>query len=255
MSELLVEFCALRGQQAAEEGAADVWAGGVVITEIETAKPVHAAGDLLPDAEAAPDALYRAMLQALSVIEELDPAEVELRCDSPTLVEQLTGGGAIEVEAGLEALFEQAMLRLLRLGLWRIRCVETAELHRPRELAEQTLTATPGVEPAPTEPEPTPDSPAENAAGNIRDKVGGGSGTRWGGWSVVFAEDAGKRCPMDCRARQRFHFGPGTPEGFCIQALPAIAEDGPLTWDDPQQQRMTTQCPHCDVPMDIEKTT
>lgn len=215
------------------------WAGGLVVTDVSAARTVHAAGQLLEEAEGSEQAAYLALLRGLSVIEALEPEDVELQCDAAGLVAQLTGDGPVQPHA--EALYEQAMMRLLRLGLWRIRRVEATELSQAAELAEAAL----------AEGGPVVEAQADAAATNgetANGQVGTESAMRW---VVAFAEDAGPRCPMDCRAGQRFGFGPETPAGFCVHALAAVVVDGPLAWQDPEQRRMTTTCPRCDVPLDI----
>lgn len=245
MSELVVEFCAVAGGGAAEGGAG--WTAGVVVTDVATARPVHESGHVL-EAGGEGEAGYLALLRALEQIEPLEATDVELRCDSQALVDQLVGGGATEGDAAVEALFEQAMMRLLRIGLWRIRCVEAGQLQRPAELAEVAA-----GEAATSAAGDGSGGVVELDAEDVKRQRERSQAAGVPRWTVEFAEDAGPRCPADCRAGQRFGFGPDTPPGFCVHAMAAVVEDGPLAWQDPQQRRMFTLCPHCDVPIDIER--
>ena len=209
---------------------------GLVVTDALAARPIHEAGCLLGSSTDAATAALRALITALELIVPRQPHTVQFRCNDEAMVQQLTGTQPLTDDA-LRPLWDQAAALLLQLDRWQMQTWNPDELRRPADLALQAMDSGANVI------ELTMD---EAAAQQRREHTGVPQ------WTVTLLEAPGPDCPAGCAANVKHPFGPDTPAGFCVHAAKAVLEDGPLTWTDPQQKRITTVCPHCEVPLRIE---
>ena len=229
MADLTVHFaCVTRAGTGAS-------ACGMVVTDPRTARPIHEAGLYLGDCASAQDAAFAGLLRVLEAIKSLGPDNVELRCANEWLVRQLTGASPID-QTGQMELYEQIIGHLLKLDSWSIGLVDAADNRPAADLAERAVTDAAGVT----------DLDAEQARRRHHEQHTGVPQ-----WTVELLDEPGADCPAGCPPRRRYAFGPDTPAGFCVHAALVALTDGPLTWTDPKQRRMTTLCPHCDAALQI----
>jgi len=207
---------------------------GVIINQT-TARPVHEAGYYLGPTASAQAATFATLLKALEVALPLDPGRIELHCANELLVRQVTGQAAPGGDDELD-LYEQSLGALLRLDSWQIRATEPAEVQRANDLAGHALHQAEDVHDLHVD---------DSTVRHRREHTGVPQ------WTVELLEDPGADCPARCVSGKRYAFGPDTPAGFCVHAAIVAMTDGPLTWPDPDQRRMTTSCPHCDTPLRI----
>lgn len=230
MADLIVQFASTTRP---ETGAS---ACGVIVTDARSARPIHESGDYLGDCPSAQDAAFAGLLKVLETLVPLSPESVELQCTNEWLVRQVTGAAPIESPAQID-LYEQVIGHLLRLDSWRISVSDVQEIQRAVDLAERAVTDAAGVS----------DLDVESAAQTQHEKH-----TGIPQWTVQLLDDPGPDCPARCRTDRKYAFGPDMPAGFCVHAGIVALTDGPLTWTDPQQKRMTTVCPHCDATLRID---
>ncbi len=210
---------------------------GIVITDRRSARTIHETGHDLGTRPAAQTALMAALDQALDAAAPLQPESIELRCASELLVRQITGQSPVDDQAN--DLFETVTLKLLGVDSWRLVAVEAGEVRAAESLAERALAEAGSV----TDLQP------DTAAQRQQERY-----TGIPQWTIEFLDEPGD-CPAGCRAGQRFAFGPDTPAGLCVHAAIVALTDGPMIWEEPEQQQMTTLCPHCDTPLRIRRVT
>lgn len=208
---------------------------GFVVTDADSARAIHEAAHL---AEASDPLLvnYEALMRVVDLLIDERPEQAEIRCTSREMIEQITGGGPAQSGGEAERAYESVMMRLLKLDSWSLVPHDRGHSRRATQLAQHALEA--GGDVVSLE--------IDDAAVQQKQRHTGVPQ-----WTVELLDDAGERCPARCKAEVRFPFGPDTPAGFCVYAAAVALADGPMAWSDPQQQRMTTVCPHCDVPMRI----
>jgi ribonuclease HI len=208
---------------------------GVVITDRTTARAIHASGHDLGTQPSAQAALLAALDQALDLAGPLEPQTVELRCASELLVRQITGRSPVaDVPASR---FESITRKLLGLDSWRITAADAAQMHRAQALAERAL-----AEAGPV----TELNPGDAAKRQQQRHTGVPQ------WTVELVGEP-HACPAGCCAGQRFAFGPDTPAGLCVHAAVVALTDGPMAWLSPDQQSMTTLCPHCECTIRLQR--
>jgi ribonuclease HI len=216
--------------------AGDAYACGVVVVDQASARPVHEAGYLLGRLESPHVADYRSLIRAIELVLPLKPADVEIRCLSQRLVNQITGAEMVD-SAAIEPLYEQTLALLLQLDLWRLTLSTREESRRAMELADHALRQSGDVVRLDTDTAATQQQAKHTGVPQ---------------WTVELLEEPGRDCPARCKAGIRYAFGPDTPAGFCVFATSVSLVDGPLNWPDRSQKRMTTVCPHCEVPLQIQ---
>ncbi|MAE60014.1 MAG: hypothetical protein CMJ49_01510 [Planctomycetaceae bacterium] len=209
---------------------------GIQIIDDDAARPIHESGSPLTDTEDRHAAAFDALNHALDLIVPLPAQRVALCCDNELLTQQVTGATPITIPALAER-FNQTMNRLLRLHAWQINTVDSPPIARATELADAAARQGHTIEPI-----------TFDQADHRREPHTGVPQ-----WTVTCLEDPGARCPAPPTPHTRYPFGPDTPAGLCVHAARAALDDGPLHWPDPNQQRMTTVCPHCHAPIRIER--
>lgn len=212
-------------------------AAGIVAVDPHRARTIHESGRDLGTFNSAQEAAAAGLERAIDVAERIGPDSVAIRCDNELLVRQVTGAAEANDE-GLSERLNRVMFALLRLSGWHIAVAEPTETRRANELAQQTIEeGEVGAGEAAAEPTET------EAAGAASPE-----------WTAMLLSEPGPRCPAKMKAGQRYPFGPDTPAGFCIHAAEAALTDGPPHWPDADQRRMSTLCPHCDAPIQLERT-
>ena len=215
---------------------------GVVLLDATAARAVHEGGYLLGAMPGPHAGDFHALIRALELAAPLSPERVDIRCGSQRLVNQVTGVEPCD-EADLAPLFEQALQRLLMIDNWQIGRIGKAERERPERLARAALDS--GRDVVDLDREEAPRRQRREHTGVPQ-------------WTVELLDEPGAAgesetaCPARCHAGVRYAFGPDTPAGFCVHATSVSLLDGPLNWPDPTQRRMTTICPHCEIPLRIE---
>lgn len=218
----------------AADASGAAFAGGVVVVDATSARAIHEAGYPL-EANAAHAAVYDALLRAMDVVESMQATELDVRLTSQRVVNQITGVEPVEDETLAER-FERVLAALLRIDTWKIG-LDHKPPPRTAALAGAALRASGDVV------ELDPDAAAEQQK---REHTGVPQ------WTAELLEEPGIDCPARCHESIRYAFGPDLPAGFCVHAASVVLTDGPLGWNDPDQTRMTTVCPFCDVPIQIE---
>jgi hypothetical protein len=229
--DLIVHFDCLVAQ------AAGPAACGVVVIDHNAARPVHEAGYYLGDQPSVSAANLAALVKSLEVVCTMGPGRVDLRCPDELLIRQVTGASPV-VDGDQAPVFNQIVRALLRLDNWQISFADRDEYRRPTELAERAM----------NEAGEVTDLHAEDAR-----RLHHQSHTGIPQWTVTLLEAPGADCPARCQAGAKYPFGPDVPAGLCVHAALVALTDGPLVWDDSDQTRMTTVCPHCDVPIEINR--
>lgn len=207
----------------------------MIVIDARTARPIHESGGYLGDRATAQDAAFASLLTVLETIAEMNADSLELQCTNEWLVRQVTGASPIDQPTQME-LYEQVVGRLLQLDTWKIVVVEATEIQRAADLAERAVADAAGL---------TDLNVNEARAAHHEQHTGVPQ------WTVELLEDPGPDCPARCRTGRKYAFGPDLPAGFCVHAGIVALTDGPLTWSDPDQKRMTTVCPNCDVALRI----
>lgn len=230
MADLIVQFASTTRP---ETGAS---ACGLIVTDARSARAIHESGHYLGDCRSAQDAAFAGLLRVLETVESLSPDTVDLQCTNEWLVRQVTGASPIDSPEQIE-LYEQVIGHLLRLDSWRISVTEPRAIQRSADLAERAVADAAGVT----------DLDVDAAARAHQQRH-----TGIPQWTAQLLEDPGPDCPSRCQADRKYAFGPDLPAGFCVHAGIVALTDGPLTWPDPQQKRMTTVCPHCDVTIRLD---
>jgi ribonuclease HI len=228
--DLLIHFDCVGLDEAGTAGL------GVVITDRRTARAIHEVGCYLGPCGSPHGAQIAALVRALEMALPLQPERLELRCCNELLVRQLTGGASVAI--GDSAPLEQAVMQLLRVDSWQIGLADPADNQRARQLAQQAVDEAGDV---------TALHHDDAQQQQRRDHTGVPQ------WTLTLAEDPGPDCPAGCAARRAYPFGPDVPGGLCVYAALVGLTDGPLVWDDPQQRRMTSVCPQCEVPIEIDR--
>jgi ribonuclease HI len=226
--DLIIHF-ASRYNDADASGAC-----GIIAINRTTARCVQASGSYLAGIDNPDAAAWTALDRALDLAQSLEIERVELRSANRELVEQITGSRA--VEPACESMHEMAMCRLLQLDDWQIKY--DSEDTRAGELADQALACRGELDQLSTD-----DATRQQHVQH----------TGVPQWTVTLLEEPGPDCPARCRANQPYPFGPDTPAGLCVHAAQTALLEGPMAWSDPDQQRLTTVCPWCEVPIRIER--
>lgn len=207
----------------------------MVIVDARTARAIHESAHYLGDCESAQDAAFAGLLQVLQTTAELQPDSLDLQCTNEWLVRQVTGASPIDQPNQID-LYEQVIGRLLQLDSWRLSVIDADESQRAAALAERALADAAGI---------TELNVSDARTAHHEHHTGVPQ------WTVELLEEPGTDCPARCKAGRKYAFGPDLPAGFCVHAGIVALTDGPLTWSDPDQKRMTTVCPNCDVTLQI----
>lgn len=219
----------------ASEGQA---AAGIVAVDEHRARAIHESGRELGVLGSAQEAAAAALERAIDVAEQFKPDSVAIRCDNELLVRQVTGAAEPGDAASRDRL-GRVMVALLRLSGWHISVAEPSEARRSSELAQQAIEA-------------------GEVSVAVEDAEGGGAaGERVAvspEWTAMLLAEPGPRCPSRMKPGRRYPFGPTTPSGCCIHAAEAALTDGPPRWLEAAQRRMTTLCPHCEAPIQLQRT-
>lgn len=218
----------------AVDASGATFAGGVVVIDGATARAIHEGGYAL-DGSSTHEAVYDALLRTLEIVEPMGATALDVRLTSQRVVNQVTGVEPVE-DDGLAERFERVLGALLRIDTWKIGFDREAP-PRTAALAGAALRASADVV------ELDPESAAER---QNREHTGVPQ------WTAELLEEPGIDCPARCHEAIRYAFGPDVPAGMCVYATRVVLSDGPLGWNDAKQTRMTTVCPHCDVPIQIE---
>jgi len=230
VADLIVQFaCTTRPETGAS-------ACGLIVTDARSARSIHESGHYLGDCPSAQDAAFSGLLKVLQTVESLSPDTLELQSTNEWLVRQVTGASPVETPEQVE-LYERVIGHLLKLDSWRISVADVREIQRSVDLAERAVADAAGVS----------DLDVDAAARAHHEQHTGVPQ-----WTVTLLDDPGRDCPARCQPNRKYAFGPDMPAGFCVHAGIVSLTDGPLTWSDPKQTRMTTVCPNCDVTLQIE---
>jgi ribonuclease HI len=217
-------------------GSAGPGGCGVVIVDQSSARPVHESGHLIPGAGSAHRQALRGLITSLETAAALKPERLDVCCDNQELVEQITAGRFVESDA--QSWLEQALRLLLSFDQWQIKADDQQLEPRCAELAQRVVQSGRAVDQLTADQAHRKQSESQTGVPQ---------------WTVELLEEPGRDCPAGCRAGRKYPFGPDVPEGLCVHAAEVALTDGPMHWDDPTQQRMTTCCPHCAVPMRIRR--
>ena len=204
-----------------------------IVTDTDSARAVHEAAH---PAEHRDEMLvaYEALGRVLELLRDERPQVAQIHCTSRDLVDQITGTAVAEGKAA--AMYEAAMMQLLKLDSWSLSARDRGENRRALQLAQEAL------------------ADGGDIVSLDIDEAASRQQQRYTGvpqWTVELLDEPGEACPARCRAATRYPFGPDTPAGFCVYAAAVARADGPMSWSDATQQRMTTMCPHCDMPLRI----
>lgn len=209
---------------------------GVVVTDQRTARSIHQAGYYLGATASHHSAQLAALARALELALPLAPDRLELRCCNELLVRQLTG--AASVALGDTEQLEQIVMNLLQVDSWQIGLVEPQDNQPARQLAQRAVDEAGDI--TDLHHEDAPQQQQRQFTGVPQ-------------WTVTLTENPGPDCPAGCAAGRAYPFGPDVPAGLCVHAAIVALTDGPMVWPDPAQTRMTTVCPHCQVPVEIQR--
>ncbi len=218
-------------------GRAGPAACGIVAIDAQTARRVHEVGCYLGQTPTPQVAQFEALGRSLELAVQFAPSRVDLRCANELLIRQVTGASPISDERE-QGLFEQMIAALLRFDSWQISMRGEEDDRRPTELAERALAEAGEV------------VDLHHAEAHAQQHE---SHTGVPQWTVRLLEDPGPDCPARCRAGTVYPLGPDTPAGLCVHAARVALADGPLGWSDPQQRRMTSVCPVCEAPLQIDR--
>lgn len=206
----------------------------MVIVDQATARPIHQSGHVIPAGGSVHRQALQGLITSLDQAAALKPQRVDLCCDNEELVEQITAGRFIESDA--QGWLEQALRLLLSFDQWQIKADPEQLERRCAELADQAVSSGAAVDQLTADQAHRRQSESQTGVPQ---------------WTVELLEEPGADCPAGCKAGRKYPFGPDVPQGLCVHATEVALTDGPLHWDDPTQQRMTTYCPHCEAPMRI----
>lgn len=229
--DLVVQF------DCVTQGRAGPAACGIVVIDAQTARTVHEAGYYLGESPTPQVAQFETLSRSLDLAASLAPDRLDLRCANELLIRQVTGASPINDERE-QSLFEQMVVALLRFDSWQIGLMGEEDDRRPAELAERALTEAGEVVELHHEQAKTEQHESHTGVPQ---------------WTVRLMEPPGAGCPARCKAGVAYPLGPDTPAGLCVHAAQVAITDGPLYWADDQQQRMTSVCPVCEVPLQIDR--
>jgi hypothetical protein len=177
------------------------------------------------------------LVRALSITAEMAPETLAIQCGDELLARQVTGEARVVDEHANEQ-FDAVLGLLLQLSSWQIRAIEPEQMQDAMELARRALEEAGSVTDLDAAEAPRLHQQAHTGVPQ---------------WTLSILDQGDQPCPARCSEGQRFAFGPDTPAGLCVHAALVALTDGPLTWPDPTQRRMTTSCPHCDRTLRLEK--
>lgn len=211
----------------------------MVATDMANGGTIHEATCLIP-ADLSPTLTrYHAITRTLDLAEQLGATDLRLKCPWQSMVDQLTIGSPLEDQSPqAQTIFEQVLGRLWQLDTWQI----TTDKQSPEAKLAQRMMAN-----AQDDPQAQIISDLDTAQRRREQYTGVPQ------WTVELLEDPGCDCPARCQPGKKYMFGPDTPQGLCVHAAAAALAEGPLQWTDPEQKRLTTICPHCEVPIRIDK--
>ncbi|MEX2214042.1 MAG: ribonuclease HI family protein [Phycisphaeraceae bacterium] len=241
---------------------------GVVIKDTDTGKVIHEAGYPLGQLTNN-SAEYRGLVRGLALLLALKGIEigrVSIHSDSQLMVRQITGEYRMK-SADLMPLLEEAQMKLLGLTDWTIQHVPREKNARADKLANMALdegkavvlVAGPGTGEVASEPIATvndePAAPAKGKGKSSEPSVNLADLPKYSGlrWSARLRQSPGPMCPAKCPAKTAFIFGPGLPHGFCIHAAQAVYDENPTLWKEAGVQTCQTDCPKCDVTIEVER--
>jgi ribonuclease HI len=189
---------------------------------------------------------YMALLRGLTRAMRIGKARVQIRSDSELLVKQLTGEYRVR-HPGLQPLFEQAQLLLMKLDRWQIRHVRREQNRRADELANLAMDQKRDVlvfdvesgesgDPAATAPtvdtpearmappaEATDASPAVSEAPAGRNDGDSGAVTLPRVQVTVSQRPVEGQCPAGCPfPGDSYVVAEKLPEGLCVHAAHAL---------------------------------
>jgi ribonuclease HI len=204
---------------------------GVVITETDTAKPLHEAGYFLGKCTNNV-AEYHGLIHSLEQAGVLGGTTLEIHSDSELLVRQVTGQYRVK-SPDLKPLHQRAVTLLNQFDGWKIRHVRREQNQRADELANLAMDHRADVTASDAQRPPTQaSSPTDTPC-----------------WSAKLTGRNGK-CLAGCGTRNEYTFGPTTPDGFCVHAALAMLADGPLQWD-AKKTTGKTRCPACGLSVQV----
>ncbi len=203
---------------------------GIEIIDASNDNTLHAVGRVLAGAPHPALAPLITLQTALEDAAPFAPTRLQLHTTSTDLVDLITTEATPDSPEARD-LYEQTLMTLLRIESWQLGPIDPDDTPRLLELAHTALTEAGHATP-PTPTPPTPDYPRWTATIMTHDQAG---------------------CPKPPRTATAYPFGPDTPADLCIYAAQAVMRDSPLTWDDPERQRMTTSCAQCGCPIEINR--
>jgi ribonuclease HI len=216
-------------------------AAGVVIRDADSDEIIHEAGYFLGKATNNV-AEYQGLIRALEYAQELGATRVQVYTDSELMVKQITGEYRVK-SPDLKPLAQKAQSIFLTINLWHIQHVRREKNTRADAWANKAMDAGQDV----IQGQGTGSAPEV-----ANESVGVKSTADRVYWTVQLLKKPPKKCPASCRAKTAYHFGPGTPEGFCIHAAEAVFGEDPTLWPTVDKADSQTHCPRCNVPILIE---
>ncbi len=212
---------------------------GVVLIDADTGQTRHEAGYFLGHLTSN-QAEYQALLRGLEVARTLSATRITLRADSQLMVRQLANIYKVK-NSDLKRLHTRAMDQLYQLeDGYELEHIPREANERADELANHAMDRSgdyivPGgdIASGSTDAEPAP--PLAFTA------------------TLVPTRSSGQR---SCHAGQAtgspYHFGPRTPEGFCLHAAAAaLGRHGPLHWPASTARGHAT-CGTCNLRIELE---
>ena len=112
-------------------------AGAGVVIRTEDGRPIHEAGYFL-GTQTNNAAEYLALIRALQRVSRYDPQPIAICSDSELLVRQLTGQYRVK-NPGLQQLFHEVQVLLLRVSCWTMKHVRREHNRRADELANLAM--------------------------------------------------------------------------------------------------------------------
>lgn len=209
---------------------------GVVIADSDTGKAVHEAGYYLGQTTNNV-AEYSGLIKALERATELGGKRVRIVSDSQLMVKQVLGEYKVKADH-----LKPLVARVQQL----LRGFEKAELtHTLREgnknadrLANLAMDAKADVIGSAAVASAASSAPA-NAPATIP------------AFTAALAGSP-RKCLAGLGGGSEYHFGPRTPEGFCVHAAAAALSDGPLQWP-ANRLNGTTRCRACGATVELRR--
>ena len=206
-------------------------AAGVVIHDAQTDQLVHEAAYYLGPMTNN-SAEYQGLLHALKQCRVLNATDIQIFSDSQLMVKQITGEYRVK-SADLKPLYQEARTLLSHFDQWQINHVYREQNKRSDELVNQALDTQSDITPTHFDnPSKAPTAPTSSQTPPTAS------------WTVEFIKPDTAHCSNGCQLKQTYHFGPGTPEGFCLYAAQALFQS-----DSPKKP---LSCPQCGVQFRIK---